>query len=58
MVTVRDRDPLASGFTDYFDRIWENRGGIYTGDFSEYADYSLWKVVIYMIQEKTGLSTF
>lgn len=38
MVTVRANDPLAQNFTDYFDKIWENRDGIYTGDFSEYAD--------------------
>lgn len=58
MVTVKETDPLATDFTDYFDRIWENRDGVYTGDFSEYADDSLWKVLVYRFQEKTGLSTF
>jgi HKD family nuclease len=58
MVTVKEDDPLAKGFTDYFDRIWENRDGVYTGDFSEYADDSLWKVFVYRFQEKTGLCTF
>lgn len=58
LVMVRASDPLANEFTDYFDRIWENRDGIYTGDFTEHEDHSLWKVVIYRIQEKTGLSTF
>lgn len=58
MVTVRDNDPLAQSFTDYFDTIWENRDGIYTGDFSEYEDDSIWKMMVYRIQEKTGLCTF
>lgn len=58
MVTVRESDPLAKSFKDYFDMIWENRGGTYTGDFSEYADDSLWKMILYRIQEKTGLCTF
>jgi HKD family nuclease len=40
MVTVKEDDPLAKGFSDYYDRIWENRDGVYTGDFSEYADDS------------------
>jgi phosphatidylserine/phosphatidylglycerophosphate/cardiolipin synthase-like enzyme len=58
MVTVKENDPLAKGFADYFDRIWENRDGVYTGDFFEYADDSLWKVFVYRFQEKTGLCTF
>ena len=58
MVTVKGNDPLARGFTDYYDRIWENRDGVYTGDFAEYADDSLWKVAVYRFQEKTGLCTF
>ncbi len=58
MVTVKEDDPLAKGFSDYYDRIWENRDGVYTGDFSEYADDSLWKAFVYRFQEKTGLCTF
>ncbi len=58
MVALKAGDPVAVEFEQYFDRIWENRDGIYTGDFSEYRDDSLWKVWIYRIQEETGLSTF
>ena len=58
MVTVKEKDPLAEEFKEYFDRIWSNQDGIYTGDFSEYQDDSLWKVVVYRLQEKTGLCTF
>ncbi|MDD3168156.1 MAG: phospholipase D family protein [Eubacteriales bacterium] len=58
MVTMKKEDPLAEEFQVYFDRLWENRDGIYTAEFSEYADDSLWKVLVYRIQEKTGLSTF
>jgi HKD family nuclease len=58
MVTVKESDPLAAEFMDYFNRIWDNRDGIFTGDYSEYADNSLWKTVIYRFQEKTGLCTF
>ncbi|WP_025436508.1 phospholipase D-like domain-containing protein [Peptoclostridium acidaminophilum] len=58
MVTVKEKDPLALDFEEYFDRIWENQNGTYTADFSEYQDDSLWKVLIYRFQEKTGLCTF
>ncbi|HVI40893.1 MAG TPA: phospholipase D family protein, partial [Anaerovoracaceae bacterium] len=58
MVTVKADDPLAKEFQAYFDKIWENQDGTYTADFSEYQDDSLWKVLIYRLQEKTGLCTF
>ena len=58
MVTVAENDPLAKEFKGYFDRIWQNQDGIYTGDYTEYEDNSLWKVLVYRLQEKTGLSTF
>lgn len=58
MVTVKENDPLAKEFRAYFDRIWGNKEGVYTADFSEYRDDSRWKVLIYRLQEKTGLSTF
>ncbi len=58
MVTVLKTDPLAIDFKSYFDRIWQNRDGIYTGDYTEYEDDSHWKGSIYRLQEKTGLSTF
>ena len=58
MVTVRAEDPLAAEFRTYFNRIWQNKDGIYTADFSEYEDDSLWKTMVYRLQEKTGLSTF
>jgi phosphatidylserine/phosphatidylglycerophosphate/cardiolipin synthase-like enzyme len=58
MVTVQPGDPLAEEFAAWFDRTWENRNGIYTGDYSEYEDDSLWKKAVYRIQEKTGLCTF
>lgn len=58
MVTLKENDPLALDFEEYFNLIWENQNGIYTADFSEYKDDSLWKVLIYRFQEKTGLCTF
>jgi phosphatidylserine/phosphatidylglycerophosphate/cardiolipin synthase-like enzyme len=58
LVKLKNGDPVAEEFTAYFDRIWENRDGVYTGEYSEYADDSQWKVLVYRVQEKTGLSTF
>ena len=58
MVTVHKDDTLSKDFKGYFDRIWVNRDGIYTDDFSEYEDNSVLKKLIYRFQEKTGLGTF
>ncbi len=57
-VTVKEDDILAKDFDAYFDRIWENQGGTYTGEYFEYQDKSLWKILLYHFQEKTGLCTF
>lgn len=43
---------------DYFQRIWKNEKAEYTLDYEAYADDSLIKKAIYIIQEKTGLSSF
>ncbi len=43
---------------DYFDRLWNNRGGEYTLDFEAYKDDSLLHKIKWKIQEATGLSTF
>jgi len=58
MVTVKKDDPIAKEFGTYFNQIWENQNGTYTADYSEYADDSLWKTIVYRFQEKTGLCTF
>ena len=42
----------------YFERLWTNDEGIYTVEFEQYEDQSLWKKVFYRFQEWTGLSTF
>lgn len=42
----------------YIDRIWNNKGGTYTADYEKYKEDSWWKIIVYFIQEITGLSTF
>lgn len=42
----------------YFSRLWNNKNGDYTLDFSAYEESSLRKRVLYEIQERTGLSSF
>lgn len=49
---------IARDMNAYFERLWTNQDGIYTVDYEEFADRSLWKTVLYRIQEFTGLSTF
>jgi len=41
----------------YFLQIWHNTGGIYTVEFEEYWEQSVWKKCLYLFQEWTGFST-
>lgn len=43
---------------DYFSKVWNNKDGHFTADYDKYEDNSKLKVIIYKIQEWTGLSTF
>ena len=49
---------LSQEVHSYFDRLWTNEDGIYTVQFEQYEDQTLWKKVMYRVQEWTGLSTF
>lgn len=57
-MTMPKEKATARDMNAYFERLWTNQDGIYTVDYEEFADGSLWKTVLYRIQEFTGLSTF
>lgn len=57
MTMPKDKE-TARDMNAYFERLWTNQDGIYTVDYEEFADGSLWKTALYRIQEFTGLSTF
>ncbi len=42
----------------YFERLWQNQDGIYSLDFKEFAEKSLFKYGLYRFQEASGMSTF
>ena len=50
--------PLAQSLLAYFLTLWTNEQGNYTTDYEQYEDNTLWKKIVYRIQEWTGLSTF
>ncbi|PSM51314.1 hypothetical protein CBLAS_1033 [Campylobacter blaseri] len=43
---------------NYYDKIWNNKGGIYTAKYEKYREKSTFKKLLYLIQEETGLSSF
>lgn len=49
---------LMQEIDDYFERLWHNKDGTFTADYEEYAEESLWKDVLYRIQDSSGMSTF
>ena len=57
-ITVPSDSVLAKKMLSYFARIWSNENGKYTIDYESYEDKSVWKYIIYRIQESFGLSTF
>ncbi len=57
-VVLSEDDLQSVALEKYFNRIWNNQDGEYTLDFQAYEDGSLFKKIMYYIQEKTGLSSF
>lgn len=50
--------PLAAATTEYFDRIFQNRGGAFTVPFEAYQDDSWIKTVRYRLEEATGFCSY
>ncbi|MDP5272819.1 phospholipase D family protein [Chengkuizengella axinellae] len=55
---IPEGHPLEIEMNAYFVKLWNNEEGQYTIDYNKYQDDSIWKKVLYRIQEFSGLSTF
>ncbi|MEN1760621.1 phospholipase D family protein [Anoxynatronum sibiricum] len=49
---------LSTTVTDYFRRLWGNRGGQYTLPYEAFEDSRVWRQWLYRFQEWSGFSTF
>lgn len=58
VVTGPPDAPAFKAADAWFERIWSNQEGTYTGGLELFADKSLTKVWLYRLMESTGLSTF
>ena len=58
MLVLDEHSAPALSIKDYYNRIWNNEGGIYTVGIDAYDDGSLLKKMLYRAQEAYGLSTF
>ena len=58
VVTAPKGSEFAGEVTAYYDRLWMNDDAEYTLNYEEKAEESLFKTMMYRIQEFTGLSTF
>jgi hypothetical protein len=47
-----------SDANNYFDTIWENKGGKFSVDYATYKDSTFWKSSLYRMMERTGFSSF
>ena len=57
VVTPRNGE-LSMTVTDYFRRLWGNRGGQYTLPYEAFEDNRTWRQWLYRFQEWSGFSTF
>ena len=57
-VTAPEDSQVAREATGYFERIWQNRDGVYSLDYREFAEKSSLKHAVYRFQEASGMSTF
>lgn len=58
MVSGPSDSPVFTEVDAWFNRIWFNEDGIYTGGSELYADTSLFRIGLYRLMESTGLGTF
>ncbi|MEX1997811.1 MAG: phospholipase D-like domain-containing protein [Candidatus Andersenbacteria bacterium] len=59
LVSADEEIPAIADAHSHFGEIWNNEGGrTFTTDYVQYADSSLFKTILYRIQEATGLSSF
>lgn len=57
-VTAPADAQVARQATEYFERLWSNDHGVYSLDFKEFAEDSLFRYGLYRFQEWTGMGTF
>ena len=52
---MKKGSPLSAGIRDYYDRIWNNRDGIFTAGFESYKRNNIGSLFLCLFQESTGL---
>ena len=57
-IITGSKSRIAGQILGYFDRMWNNEDGIYTANFEKYQEDSLFKTIVYRVQEGLGLATF
>ncbi len=57
-VTAPEDSQVVREASGYFERLWQNRDGIYSLDYKEFAEKSPLKHILYRFQEGSGMSTF
>ena len=58
IIQGKQDDPAFQKLSTTFNDAWINNEHSYTAQYDEYKDESLWKKLLYRIQEETGLSSF
>ncbi|MTI82067.1 MAG: phospholipase [Firmicutes bacterium] len=57
-INVSNDTAIVKQITQYFNRLWNNSGGVYTTEFKQYRKESIVIKAAYRLQEWTGISAF
>ncbi|MFZ5966725.1 MAG: phospholipase D family protein [Bacillota bacterium] len=57
-IIAHNDEKVVQDVSNYFERLWNNEGGLYTLDYEQHKDESKIKTLIYRFQEWSGLSSF
>ena len=57
-VTAPPDSQVVREASGYFERLWQNVDGVYSLDFAEFSEKSLFQYALYRFQEWSGMATF
>jgi len=59
LIRTKKGSSIDAEVDEYYEALWSNsKNNVYTTGYSSYKDESVWKMLLYRLEEMTGLSSF